>query len=606
MVPVRSEKIPGILLELKAFATRWFQYYVVWNKAAPFISGLILVHAWVEYALIAVLITHLTDDWLHLPKAASLVNVQDGVTAVLVLVVAYVSDAYLGPFLAVACTTVAYITGLILLFFAAWRLTSIELQLLYLALILVALGRAGRDIPLKEFLAYQFREEGSYVDEEQLESRRKIWWRPAYILGIGASVYVFANASWIELSKISAIAMAVAFMLFLGGIAFKYKYKPPANESKLNNLLRILYAAISKRHLGNSTPSGHVIPILRWLDKASVEEPSPSREEQVRKGRLWSTQDVQEVKILLSMVPLWTTFLVYGLLQATGNTFFYEQVGYMDNRLGRISNVPIVIFVIVKSSTSFIVSRLCDSLFPSYWSGKVPRQVMLTRIGVGMAISPVCCIVAWRVEKYRLQKYVNLDFSISVFWLIPQFFFLGFMEGLVSDGMEDVFDGHVPESFRKYGPSFTQFALNIGNFVSLAFILIFHGLFNDNLDTSGLATYYALLAYICFVNLLFYCCVATFYVKELYYERDESPVEEIEQELEQIQNLVDNHEGPTEVLEVRVKDPRKLGPWRPNFDQAEACGPPHPALVAPTWEGGHVVQAALSHLNRSTKLKETV
>ncbi|KAL0395262.1 UNVERIFIED_CONTAM: protein NRT1/ PTR FAMILY 5.14 [Sesamum latifolium] len=270
--------------------------------------------------------------------------------------------------------------GLMLLYFVARRL-------LYVALILVALGQAGRDILLKEFLAYQFREEVSYVDEEQLESCRKIWWRPAYILGLCASVYVFANAPWIELSRISAIAIGVAFMLFLGGIAFKYKYKPSATESKLNNL-RILYAAISKRHLTNSTPPGNVIPILRWLDKASVEETSPSREE-----------------------------------QATGNTFFYEQ--------------------------------------------KVPRQVMLTRVGAGMALSPVCYIVAWRIEKYRLHKYVNLDVSISVFWLIPQFFLLGVMEGLVFDGMEEVFDGHVPESFRIYAPSFTQFALNIGNFVSL-------------------------------------------------------------------------------------------------------------------------------------------
>ncbi|XP_020549849.1 protein NRT1/ PTR FAMILY 5.6-like [Sesamum indicum] len=340
--------------------------------------------------------------------------------------------------------------------------------------------------------------------------------------------------------------MGVGFVFFLGGIAFNYKYKPPTKESKLNNLLQILRAAISKRHLSDSTPSGNVIPILRWLDKASVVEPSPSRAEQVRIGRLWSPEDVQEVKILLSMVPLWTTFLAYGLLQATGNTFFIEQVSYMDSHLGRISRVPVVIFVIVITSTSFIVSRLCDSLFPAYWSQKVPRKVMLTRIGARMASSPLCCIVAWRIEKYRLHKYVNHDVSISVFWLVPQFFLLGFMEGLVYDGMEEVFYVHVPESFKKYGPSFTQFALNIGNFVSLVFILIFHGLFNDNLDTSGLATYYALLAYICFVNFLFYCSVATYYVKQSYHEKDESAVE---QELEQIQNL-DSHEATDHQLAV--------------------------------------------------------
>ncbi|KAL0329565.1 UNVERIFIED_CONTAM: protein NRT1/ PTR FAMILY 8.1 [Sesamum radiatum] len=418
-----------------------------------------------------------------------------------------------------------------LLFFAAWRLTNVQLQLLYVSVLLVALGRAGREVPLKEFLADQFRKEGSSQDEEQVQSRRKVWWRSAYILGICASVYVFANTSWIKLSKISTIVMAAAFLWFLAGIAF-YKRKPPTNKSRLNDAFQVMYAAISKRNLSH-TPSENVIPILRCLDKASIVEPSPSPEEQIRKGRLWEVEDVQEVKRLLSMIPLWITFLVYGLLQATGNTFFYEQVNYMDTHLGRISSVPVVIFVIVKSSTSFVVSRICDLLFPHYWGEKVPRDVMLTVIGAGMAASPICCIVAWRVENYRLQKYVNLDVSITFFWLVPQFFLLGLMEGLVFGGMEEMFYALVPESFKHYGPSFTQFSLNIGNFLSLLTILVFHGLFSDDLNTSSLGTYYALLGYVCFVNLLFYCGVATYYVKESDREKEPLLVQEAKQHLEQ-------------------------------------------------------------------------
>ncbi|KAL0324465.1 UNVERIFIED_CONTAM: protein NRT1/ PTR FAMILY 4.4 [Sesamum calycinum] len=390
-----------------------------------------------------------------------------------------------------------------LLFFAAWRLTNVQLQLLYVSVLLVALGRAGREVPLKEFLADQFRKEGSSQDEEQVQSRRKVWWRSAYIL---------------------------AFLWFLAGIAF-YKRKPPTNKSRLNDAFQVMYAAISKRNLSH-TPSENVIPILRCLDKASIVEPSPSPEEQIRKGRLWEVEDVQEVKRLLSMIPLWITFLVYGLLQATGNTFFYEQVNYMDTHLGRISSVPVVIFVIVKSSTSFVVSRICDLLLPYYWGEKVPRDVMLTVIGAGMAASPICCI-AWRVENYRLQKYVNLDVSITFFWLVPQFFLLGLMEGLVFGGMEEMFYALVPESFKHYGPSFTQFSLNIGNFLSLLTILVFHGLFSDDLNTSSLGTYYALLGYVCFVNLLFYCGVATYYVKESDREKEPLLVQEAKQHLEQ-------------------------------------------------------------------------
>ncbi|KAH6829852.1 hypothetical protein C2S53_005052 [Perilla frutescens var. hirtella] len=87
-----------------------FKYYFIFHKSLPFIFVLISVHAWVEYALVAILITHLTDGLLHLPKAASIVNVQDGTTAFLVLVVAYLSDAYLGAFKSLVWTSLAYTT----------------------------------------------------------------------------------------------------------------------------------------------------------------------------------------------------------------------------------------------------------------------------------------------------------------------------------------------------------------------------------------------------------------------------------------------------------------------------------------------------------------
>ncbi|KAL3838642.1 hypothetical protein ACJIZ3_023233 [Penstemon smallii] len=515
------------------------KYYLVFYKSIPFISVLILVHSWIEYGVIAAIITHLTDDWLHLPKAASIVNVHDGVTAVFVPVVAYASDAYLGPFTAVVCTNVAFIFGLGLLFFSAWRLKTIELQLLYIALLLIALGRAGRDISLKEFLADQFRKEGhsghSELDEERIQSRRKVWWRSSYILGIGVSVFVLTKASWVKLSNIATIALAVAFTIFIGGIPF-FEYKKPTKSGSLNKVVRVLYAAILKRHLSHnnlSSENDHPpilhVPMLSWLDKASIVEPSLSLEEQEKKARLCTVEEVQEVKLLLKMIPLWTTFLVYGLLQATGNTFFFEQVGYMDNSLGKlVHHIPIITFVIIKSATSFIVTRFCD-LFLFLTNNEIPRHVMLIRIGIGMAISPLCCVIAWRIEDYRKHQSSKMDISISVFWLVPQFFLLGFMEGLVFAGLEEFFYAQVPKSMKLYGPSFTQFALSIGNFLGLPLILIFRGLFTDDLDTSKLGEYYAILGCVCFVNLVFYCYVAPSYVKG---ERPPDP--EVEELIEQM------------------------------------------------------------------------
>ncbi|KAL3838639.1 hypothetical protein ACJIZ3_023230 [Penstemon smallii] len=209
--------------------------------------GLIFVHSWIEYALIAILITHLTDQGLRLSKAAMIVNVHDGVTELLVLVVDYASEAYLGPFIVIVCTN-----GLLLLFLAAWVLHEIEIKLLYVALLLIAIGRAGCDVPLKEFLADQFRKQGRAEDEERVESRRKIWWRLAYFIGIIASLVFFTEASWVNLCKICTIALAIAFALFLGGIPF-FELKKPTESSSLNKVVQVIKAAILKRHLSLNT-----------------------------------------------------------------------------------------------------------------------------------------------------------------------------------------------------------------------------------------------------------------------------------------------------------------------------------------------------------------
>ncbi|KAL3838638.1 hypothetical protein ACJIZ3_023229 [Penstemon smallii] len=232
--------------------------------------SLILVHSWISYALIAILMTRLTDNGFRLSKAAMIVNVHDGVTAVLVLVVAYASDAYLGPFIILVCTNISCIIGLLLLFLAAWRWHKIEIPLLYVALIFIALGRAGCYVPMKEFLADQFRKEED--EEEQVESRRKIWWRSAYILGIIASLFFFVEASWVKLCKIFTIALAIAFTFFLGGIPF-FECKRPTESSSLNKVARVFYAAIRKRHLSLNTLSSdnddpHIfhIPMIRFLN----------------------------------------------------------------------------------------------------------------------------------------------------------------------------------------------------------------------------------------------------------------------------------------------------------------------------------------------------
>ena len=69
-------------------------------------------HSFAEYAAVSFLIVYLTENWKkeHLPKAVAIINLQEGVTIVLAVVLAHVADSCMGRFKMVSFTTVAYIS----------------------------------------------------------------------------------------------------------------------------------------------------------------------------------------------------------------------------------------------------------------------------------------------------------------------------------------------------------------------------------------------------------------------------------------------------------------------------------------------------------------
>ncbi|XP_059669509.1 protein NRT1/ PTR FAMILY 5.7-like [Cornus florida] len=270
------------------------------------------------------------------------------------------------------------------------------------------------------------------------------------------------------------------------------------------------------------------------MDKAAIVETSPlnSLEEQEKKGKICTVAEVSRVKVLLEMVPMWTTFLVYSLVEATGSTFFIEQTTNLNDEIniGKTFIVPIVTFFVIQSFSSFAFSNMYDLLVPKLWGGANRQRTMLVRIGSGMVCSILCCITAWQVEvhrlhlvrKGRLTDKSDQTISMSIFWLAPQFCLLGLMEGLAEEGLQDFFNHHVDESMRSYGPAFGDCILGIGKFLCIPFVLAFRGWFKDTLDESHLDEYYRMLAMLSVVNLCFY-----WYVSNMYGAFKEAQVEEV-------------------------------------------------------------------------------
>ncbi|XP_022849919.1 protein NRT1/ PTR FAMILY 5.6-like [Olea europaea var. sylvestris] len=304
---------------------------------------LIFVHSFVENALVDILYTHLPVVW-DIPKSAKAVNLQEGTSAVLQILFAFASDAYLARFKMVVYSTISYNIGLGLFWNAAWH-TNTEIRTAYLGLVLITLAKAAKAVSLKAFLDDQFMAKDiptAEEDEERQHSRSNVWWCSASILGAIPAIFVPSSPKL--LSMISAIAMMVAYLWFWLGAKF-YECNRPTG-SAISDVLFVIKTAVLKRNLryeGVKRIAPH-ISWLRWLDKAPI-----VIEKENRPDKPCTAAQVSEDKFLLGMVPMWTTFLTYSLVDATGSTFFFEQASNIDDKF------PATVFVILV--TVFVCKR---------------------------------------------------------------------------------------------------------------------------------------------------------------------------------------------------------------------------------------------------------
>ncbi|CAK7344175.1 unnamed protein product [Dovyalis caffra] len=175
-------------------------------------------------------------------------------------------------------------------------------------MVLVAMGTASKNPPLKAFLSHQLVEHKTYVYKDDCQAAAGV-----------------KHKRW-ELI-ISSFGLASAFTTL---------------KTQLEALLPL------------------------WLDKAAILDSSLLLEEQVQGGRLCSARDVKRVKQLFTLIPLWTTLLGFGLVLATGSTFFVKQSDKLDEV------VPINAFFLVQDP----VTPKCE------WKGMVNKASIERSSGV--------------------------------------------------------------------------------------------------------------------------------------------------------------------------------------------------------------------------------
>lgn len=224
---------------------------------------------------------------------------------------------------------------------------------------------------------------------------------------------------------------------------------------------------------------------------------------------------VRDTKLMLKMVPIWTTFVVFGLIVSTGQTFFPEQ-GNQLNPKGFITYL-----LVIQHLSRVFGNFLCNRLLSKWVPEAKKKGAKIVRIWAGMVLSTICRAVAWRVEVHRLIIINNkglLDntdevIPMSIFWLAPQFCLLGLMKGLARDGINKFLTDQFPEPMHDCVSAITELVTGFASFVNIVSVYFNKSLFADTLNSSRLDEYYKMLTIVSFINICYFWWISTFYTR---------------------------------------------------------------------------------------------
>ncbi|KAI3978034.1 hypothetical protein MKX01_032411 [Papaver californicum] len=458
-----------------------------------------------------------------------------GITAIMAIFGTYLSDAYNGIYRLIFYSTIIYIyiTGLLLLTLSAFKLhpettsaygSSDRLWVFRMALLLVALGKAGHTPMLKAFGACQLKSRGAEDDEsdDKIHARLNCWWCIGVNIGAFCGILLLAIVEgrqyWIAGYGVLTLTMCIAFCIFVLGKPL-YKCVEPRG-SLLSRASRVLVAAFFKGHLdfptdasqlyhgdGNQllhTDSLHVLQVLG--QGGHCRTPSSELNEDRTKRRLCTVMEVEETKLLLRMSPIWTTFLKLCSCEIFGEHFLSsarKQHGPKIQPRKRSTSIPLDIYQI---QTIKNIPRIRTSDTP------------IVRIGIGLIFGILCCSIA--SSRHELQDRPKETLPINVFWLTPQFMLLGAMDGFTYPGIKDFYYNQVPESMWSFGPSFTISVIGFGSLLGVIDIAATDkaskqggrtSWFADSINKSRLDIFYLSLVILSCINLVFYGFLARKY-----------------------------------------------------------------------------------------------
>nr|CAB3491340.1 unnamed protein product [Digitaria exilis] len=549
-------------------------------KAAVFVLG---IQAFEMMAIAAVgnnLITYVFGE-MHFPlsQAANIVTNFIGTVFLLSLLGGFLSDSYLGSFWTMLIFGFVELSGFILLAVQAHlpqlrpppcdmmaaaaageaceEASGVKAGIFFAALYLVAVGSGCLKPNIIAHGADQFRRGGGGGGGGD-GRRLSTYFNAAYFSFCVGELVALTVLVWVQTRSgmdvgfgVSAAAMAVGLVSLVAGVGF-YRNKPPQG-SIFTPIAKVFVAAVTKRkqvcpstatvqaiasvtathEMSVNTTNIRHINKFRFLDKACVKAPDGSGKESP--WRLCTPAEVEQVKVLLCVVPIFACTIVFNTILAQLQTFSVQQGSAMDTHLTSSFHVP-------PASLQAIPYLMLVALVPAYEAFFVPAMRRLTgvptgitplqRIGVGLFAVTFSMVAAALVEARRRHTAVAEEDDggrrlISIFWIAPQFLVFGLSEMFTAVGLIEFFYKQSLAGMQAFLTSMTYCSYSFGFYLSSVLVSLVnrvtagdgggHGgwLANNDLNKDRLDLFYWLLAALSVLNFFNYLFWARWYSKSV-------------------------------------------------------------------------------------------
>ncbi|KAF5207405.1 NRT1/ PTR FAMILY 8.1 [Thalictrum thalictroides] len=520
-------------------------------KASPFVIVNEVAERLAFYAIAVNMVTYLFFE-MHqsLPDAATHVTDWIGAAFVLTLLGAFLADAYLGRFKTIIIFSCVYAVGMVLLTLSAAlddlrpppcigrvckQATGKQTAFLYFALGLIALGTGGIKPCVSTFGADQF----DIADEKEVQKKYSFfnWFFFAInmgaLLGITVLVYIQTEHGWVWGFGVPTAAMISSVFILSGGIRY-YRYQKPMG-SPFTRFVQVGVACIRNHNEGvQLSPSTQLYEVntqasdiigasklphsaqYRFLDKAAVI--TDHETSTTNRWRLCTVTQVEEFKSFIRILPIWASTIALSISFAQMSTFFINQATIMNRELSSSFVIPAGSIPIFAAVNALILVPIYEGLavpILRHYTGHRRGITSLQRMGVGLFISIFSLVSAAVVEKDRRDNYPKPN-SMSVFWLLPQFFLIGSAEVFTYVGQLEFFYDEATDGTRSISSAMFLSEIGIGSWLSTALVKIVQsttggideGWLRNTLNTSQLDKFYWLIAGINAVNFFVFLFVS--------------------------------------------------------------------------------------------------